>query len=114
MPETLEYASPSLEPLPLSKAGSDSLIVTGVWLSCLVLTLTGVVVGRVGFDYHLAIGFGVMTLMTMVVFVPLGFILALFGIAEKHSRRTSAYVCASINGAVLMSGVVLIAWRGLI
>jgi hypothetical protein len=55
-----------------------------------------------------------MTLMTMVVFVPLGFILALFGIAEKHSRRTSAYVCASINGAVLMSGVVLIAWRGLI
>jgi hypothetical protein len=108
--QQLDYASLSNTRLPHSELGSLAVAFTGIWLACFGLSAAALTIHWWNVDDSAKILLGMLTLMAMVIFVPMGFLTAVLGLTEQNCRRTSAYVCASINGAVLTIVVFAVAW----
>jgi hypothetical protein len=109
--QPLEYAQPLTEPLPHSELGSLSLAFTGIWLGCLGITVATMAVDWRATTHPITLVFATLTLMAMAIFVPMGFLVAVLGLMEQHCCRTCAYVCASVNGAVLTVVVFAVSGR---
>jgi hypothetical protein len=116
MHDPLNYAHPAQEPAPHCELGALALAFTGIWLGCFTVALAALAALAVQrwlpveqFTMLLA----VFTLMAMAIFVPMGFMVAVLGLTERHRRQRYAYLCASINGFILTFVTLAVIWNRL-